>query len=72
MTDQIRQDALEALERFDDPLAKPGAGVPYSVRVPGEVRVALRELARQGKNPAALLRAKIAEILAEAPGNGRA
>ena len=72
MTDQTsRQAAIDALSRFDDPLAKPGAGaVVMSLRVPREAREALRELARHGVNPSALMRQKLAEILAEA-GNGR-
>lgn len=72
MTDQTRQAAIEALAKFDDPLAKPGAagGVVLSLRVPPEAREALRELARHGVNPSALMRQKLAEVLAEV-GNGR-
>lgn len=74
MTDEKRLAAIEALSRFDDPLAKPGAGaVVMSLRVPREAREALRELARLGVNPSALMRAKLAEALAEVDtGNGRA
>ena len=72
MIDQTRQAAIDALSRFDDPLAKPGAagGVVMSLRVPPEAREALRELARHGVNPSAILRAALAEALAEV-GNGR-
>jgi len=73
MTDtDKRQAAIEALGQFDDPTAKPPAGVVVAFRAPAVAREALRELARQGVNPSALMRAKLAEVLAELDaGNGR-
>ena len=70
MIDQTRQAALEALAAFDDPLTKPGTAVVMSLRVPIEAREALRELAKGGLNPSAILRQKLAEVIAEAPSNG--
>lgn len=72
MTDQQkRQAAIQKLAEFDDPTAKPPAGVVVSFKAPEEAREALRELGQLGINPSALLRAKLAEVLAEVD-NGRA
>lgn len=69
MIDDKRQIAIEKLAAFDDPTAKPPAGVVVAFKAPAEARDALRELAKAGLNPSAILRQKLAEVLAEA-GNG--
>ena len=71
MIDQTRLAAIEALAAFDDPASRAPAGVVVSLKVPTEAREALRELARSGLNPSAILRAKLAEVLAEVPSNGK-
>lgn len=67
---QKKQAAIAALEAYDDPLSRPGAGVMIGYRVPLEVREVLRELSRSGINPSAVMRRQLAEWLAEVDGNG--
>jgi len=71
---QKRQAALEALAAFDDPTAKPPAGVTIGFKVPAEAREAMRALAIEtGVNPSAVMRRYLAEWIAEGEngGNGR-
>ena len=68
---QKKQAAIEALAAFDDPTSKPPAGVMIGYKVPEEARQALRELARSGVNPSAVMRRMLAQWLAEVDtGNG--